>query len=420
MYVSLLNASRDKPALNCGAKEAAARAPHIVVGVTSSQTCLVLTGRLRVLRESGFRITLISSPGPILERLSLAEGVEAIAITHERAVAPLADLLSLFRLWRVLLNLRPDIVEFSTPKAGLLGLLAATFARIPHRVYLLRGLKLESQRGLKRLLLQATERIAAACAHIVLCNSPSLREQAIALHLTPEEKLQILGSGSSKGVDIERFHSGPTTVRARFGIPADAHVLGFVGRFTRDKGIPALIDAFDLILKTAPSAYLLMVGWFDKAEDAITPELRRRIASHPRIVCTGFVDDAAPYYRAMDLLILPTLREGFPNVVLEASASGIPVLTTNATGARDSIAPGETGLLVCSDAASISQTTLKLLSDPELCRCMGTAGRRRAAEQFLDRRIFSLTTAFYRELLQRGAVEDCSKAKSMDLAVPLP
>jgi glycosyltransferase involved in cell wall biosynthesis len=420
MYLSLLTASRDKPVLNCGAKEAAARAPHIVVGVTSSQTCLVLTGRLRALRESGFRITLISSPGAILERLSLAEGVDAVAIPQKRVVAPLADLLSLLRLWRVLLNLRPDIVEFSTPKAGLLGMLAATFARIPRRVYLLRGLKLESQRGLKRLVLQAGESTAAACAHIVLCNSPSLREQAIALHLAPEEKLQILGSGSSKGVDVERFYSGPTSLRERFGIPADAHVLGFVGRFTRDKGIPALIDAFDLILKTAPRAYLLMVGWFDKAEDAITPELRRRIASHPRIVCTGFVADAAPYYRAMDLLILPTLREGFPNVVLEASASGIPVLTTNATGARDSIAPGETGLLVCSDAASISQTTLKLLSDPELCRCMGTAGRRRAAEQFLDRRIFSLTTAFYRELLQRGAIEDRSKAKSMDLAVPLP
>ena len=418
MHVSFLKAFRDKPAFSRHA--AAAHAPHIVVGVTSSQTCLVLTGRLRALRESGFRVTLISSPGAILDRLRVAEGVDAIAIPLERAIAPLADLLSLIRLWRLLRTLRPDIVEFSTPKAGLLGMIAAALARIPRRVYLLRGLKLESESGLKRLLLLTTERIAAACAHTVLCNSPSLRELAIAFHLAPEEKLQILGSGSSKGVNVEKFHSGPSAMRNRFGIPADAHVIGFVGRFTRDKGIPALIDAFDLILEKAPRAYLLMVGWFDKAEDAIDPELRRRIARHPRIVCSGFVADAAPYYRAMDLLILPTLREGFPNVVLEASASAIPVLTTNSTGARDSIAPGETGLLVRADAVSISEAAWKLLRDPELRCRMGAAGRRRAAEQFLDRRIFSLTTAFYAKLLQREAVQDHIKAKSMDLAVPLP
>lgn len=419
MDVSLLKAFRGRSVFNHHA-EAGTRSPHIVIGVTSSQTCLVLTGRLRALRESGFRVTLISSPGPILERLSRTEGVDVIAIPQERAVALLADLLSLIRLWRLLHTLRPDIAEFSTPKAGLLGMLAATVARIPHRVYLLRGLKLESERGLKRLLLQATERIAAACAHTVLCNSPSLREQAIALHLAPKEKLQILGSGSSRGVDVEMFHGGPTTVRARFGIPADAHVLGFVGRFTRDKGIPALIDAFDLILETAPRAYLLMVGWFDKAEDAIDANLRRRIASHPRIVCSGFVADAAPYYRAMNLLILPTLREGFPNVVLEASASGIPVLTTHSTGARDSIAPGETGLLIRGDAASIAEAALKLLRNSELCRRMGAAGRKHVTEQFLNRRIFSLTTAFYRDLIQHGASEGRAKAKAMDLAVPLP
>lgn len=418
MRSSLLNLFR-RLIPNRGMSGPGAPAPHIVIGVTSSQTCLVLVGRLRALRESGFHVTLIASPGPMLDRIRASERIDVIPISFERAIAPLADLLSLVRLWRILGRLRPDLVEFSTPKAGLLGMLAATLARVPRRVYLLRGLKLESQRGLRRLLFWTTERIAAGCSHVILCNSPSLREQAIALHLADEAKLHVLGSGSSRGVDIERFSPGPTTVRERFGIPADDRVLGFVGRLTRDKGIPALIDAFELILKDVPRARLLIVGWFDRAEDAIDANLRRRIATHPRIVCTGFDADVAPYYRAMDLLLLPTLREGFPNVVLEASASEIAVITTHATGARDAVVPGETGILAAADPRSIADAALRLFGDPELCRRMGAAGRRRIADQFLQRRIFGLTAAFYQDLLRPEIGKSPSKAKAMDLAVPL-
>ncbi len=122
--------------------------------------------------------------------------------------------------------------------------------------------------------------------------------------------------------------------------------MGFVGRLTRDKGLPELVQAFDLILRAEPSARLLLVGWFDAAEDALDKELRARILNHPRMDCTGFVSDTAPYYRAMDVLVLPTWREGFPNVVLEAAATGIPVVTTECTGARDSVVPEVTGLLI--------------------------------------------------------------------------
>jgi glycosyltransferase involved in cell wall biosynthesis len=317
-----------------------------------------------------------------------------------RQIAPFADIVSLVRLWLLLRRLRPDVTEFSTPKAGLLGTLAAKLAGVPRRVYLLRGLKLERTTGYKRWILLAAERLAASCADVVLCNSASLRTKALALHLASGAKLRLVGDGSSNGVDTERFSPGPSDVRGRLGLPREGPVLGFVGRFTRDKGLPELIEAFDLILKVEPAAHLLLVGWFDAAEDAVDSQLRARIESHPSIVCAGYVADTAPYYRAMDVMILPTWREGFPNAVLEASATGIPVITTFSTGSRDAVLPEVTGLLIPPGyPQAICEAALKLLSDPGRRSRMGRAARAWVAEHFEDQRVLGLTVALYRDLL---------------------
>jgi glycosyltransferase involved in cell wall biosynthesis len=382
--------------------------PHIVVGITHPQTCLNLTGRLRVLRNAGFRVTLVSSPGELLYRTAEAEGVEAIAIPIERRIAPLADLVSLARLCWLLLRLRPEMVEFSTPKAGLLGTLAAYLCGVPRRIYMLRGLKLETTTGLKRLLLLATERMAAACAHVVLCNSESMRVEALTLGLAPAAKLHLLGEGSSNGVDIVRFSPGPSGVRDHLGLSREVPIVGFVGRLTRDKGLPELIEAFESILKAQPDARLLLVGWFDASEDALNDALRARILDHPRIHCTGFVADTAPYYRAMDLMVLPTWREGFPNVVLEAAATGIPVITTLSTGSRDSVVPEVTGLLIPPGyPEAISEAVLKLLRNPERRRRMGEAARAWVLEHFVDERVLGLAATFYKNMLaaEEGRVQ---------------
>lgn len=374
--------------------------PSIVLGITHSQTCLVLTGRLRALREAGFHVTLISSPGPLLDRIALHEGVDHLAIPMKRGMAPLSDLVSVVRLWRALRRLRPDITEFSTPKAGLLGNLAAWLCRVPIRIYLLRGLRLETSSGVKRQILSATERLAAACAQHVVCNSESLRAKALALRVAASGKLKLLGDGSSNGVDVERFSPGSTDVRKRLGLPSNAAVVGFVGRLTRDKGVPELIAAFDHVLKAAPDTRLLLVGWFDDSEDALSQDLRAYIDRHPRIVRTGFVADTAPYYRAMDVMVLPTWREGFPNVVLEAAATAIPVIATLATGSRDAVLPEVTGLLIPPGyPEAITEAVLQLLRDPERRRRMGTAARARVSELFVNERVLGLTVALYKSLL---------------------
>jgi glycosyltransferase involved in cell wall biosynthesis len=377
--------------------------PHIVVGITHPQTCLVLNGRLRALREAGFRVTLVSSPGELLDRTAASEGVESIAIPMQRRIAPIADIVSLARLWWLLLRLRPEMTEFSTPKAGLLGNLAACLAGVPCRIYMLRGLKLETSTGFKRRILLAAEKLTSACAQVVLCNSNSVRGEALALGVAPAAKLQLLGEGSSNGVDVERFSPGQSYVRERLGLPREAPVVGFVGRLTRDKGVPELVEAFDKILESEPQAHLLLVGWFDAAEDALDDNLSARIASHPRIHLTGYVHDTAPYYRAMDVMVLPTWREGFPNAVLEAAATGIPVITTECTGSRDSVVPEVTGLLIPPGyPEAICESVLKLLRDPERRRRMGQAAQAWVVEHYVNERVLGLTAAYYNGLLKQG------------------
>ena len=369
------------------------------MGVTHPQTCLVLGARLRALRGAGFRVTVTSSPGDLLERTAAHAGVEWAEIPMCREIAPLADLLSLVRLWRLLGRLKPDVVEFSTPKAGLLGTVAARLRGVPQRVYLLRGLKLETASGLKRRILLAAERLAAACAHAVLCNSESLRAQALELRVAPPAKLRLLGDGSSNGVDVDRFSPGPCDVRELLGLPRDALVVGFVGRLSRDKGVPELSTAFDAILAAEPRARLLLVGWFDSGDDALDGSLRARIENHPSIHCTGMVEDTAPYYRAMEVLALPTWREGFPNVVLEAAATGVPAVTTASTGSRDAVVPEVTGLLIPPGyPEAIAEAVLKLLRDPQRRRNMGQAARAWVIERYSEQRVLGLTAAYYKSL----------------------
>ena len=205
---------------------------------------------------------------------------------------------------------------------------------------------------------------------------------------------------------MERFSPGPSDVRERIGLPREVPVVGFVGRLTRDKGLPELIQAFDAILEAEPETHLLLVGWFDEAEDALDGSTRAYIVTHPHIHCTGFVDDTAPYYRAMDMMVLPTWREGFPNAVLEAAATGLPVITTLSTGSCDSVVPEVTGLLVPPGyPEAICEAVLKLLRDPERRRRMGEAAHAWIHEHYANERVLGLTAAFYKSLLRPPAAE---------------
>jgi glycosyltransferase involved in cell wall biosynthesis len=383
---------------------------RILIAVTSAMAWVFSERKIGMLRDAGFEPILVSAPGEQLQRIAVHFGVQYAAIRMRREIAPVHDLVSLWRLYRLMRQVRPTIADVGTPKAGLLGGIAAWFLGVPCRIYTLHGLRLETARGLKRILLTLTERTACACAHRVICMSPSLRQRAIELKLVSAEKAVVLASGSYGGVDVERFSpkvrdsAQEDHLAETLGIPRGAPVVGFVGRFTRDKGIQELIKAFSQLRRSWPTLRLLLVGDFEDG-DPVRPHIRQEIESHPCIIRTGFVSDTATYYRLMDLLVLPSYREGFPSAPLEAQACGLPVVTTTATGAIDSIVDGVTGFHVpVGNYQALATRIDQLLRYPELRSRMGQTGREWVVQCFRQEVVGQAWIEEYRRLLRgKGA-----------------
>lgn len=378
----------------------------LMMVVTSHVSVGLMSGQLRFLREAGFDVSVVSSPGPGLNAARENDGVKIYPVPMSREITGLPDIVSVWKLWRLMRRVRPMITAVSTPKAGLLGGIAAYLSRVPCRIYILRGLRCETALGWKRLCLVLAERVACYCAESVICVSPSLRDLAVSYRLASPDKFLTLGPGSSNGVDVDRF--APTQerilqaslMRAKLGIPAESPVAGFVGRLTNDKGVCELISAFLKLRIRFPDLYLVLIGGFEEG-DPIPIELRRLIAGDSQIVSTGTVQDSVPYYHAIDVLVLPTHREGFPNVVLEAQAAAKPVVTTRATGARDAVQDGVTGTLVPSgDVEALSLAIENLLRRPGVARKMGNAGYERVRAEFRQELVWMSLKAYLLHLLK--------------------
>ncbi len=372
------------------------RLPGLVVCATTAITpWAIMRGQLGYLRAAGFDVTLISAPGPLLQRTAQREGVTVRPVPMSREIHPARDLRSLGRLVRVYRRLRPDISLVSTPKAGLLAGIAAWLTRVPRRVYVLRGLRLETSVGARRVLLWAMEWVALHVAQDVVVVSPSLLARARALRLLGGHRGLVLGAGASNGVELERFESRPDRVTAAAAlresadIPAEAFVFGFVGRLAVDKGVRELASAFDSIAQAHSQAWLLVVGDRDESEPAELPaETVAILDRHPRVRRTGWLAEPAVAYLAMDALVLPTYREGFPNVSLEAAAAGRPVITTTATGAIDSIIDGKTGIAVpAGDTRALAEAMRQLLADPLGADELGRRGHEFVHDNFRSEQV---------------------------------
>ena len=361
-----------------------------------------LRGQIRYLCEQGFEVQVVSNPSDEAARFVAGEGASYVPVEMRREMAPLEDLRALWQLWRALRRLRPDICQVGMPKAGLVGGVAAWLARVPHRVYMLHGLRLETLSGAKHFLLRWAEWAACRTAHRVICVSDSLRQRVVEMGVVADGRAVVLGAGSANGVEVERFTASEElrvaarSVREGLGIPRDASVVGFVGRLTRDKGIYELVQAFEGLKKRYPDLYLLLVGPHE-AGDPVPHSTRMKMAIEPRILHVGAVDDTAAYYHAMDIVVLPSYREGLPTVVLEAGAAGKPVVGSQATGMSDAVDEGHTGLLVSvGDVNGFAAALARLLDDPESAAAMGRAGRERVVAEFRREAIWARLVEYYR------------------------
>lgn len=364
--------------VNTPAREPSRR-PRIVLAVTSAVSLILMKGLPAAFSDAGWEVHVVCAPqagGVIPETVG---DVTVHGVPMMRAPSPRQDIRSC-RAWvKLLRRLRPEVVFAGTPKAGLLGISTAWLVRVPTRVYHMRGLRLETTTGIARVLFWVLERVTIALATSVVCVSPSLRQRALQLRLGSPRKFVVLGAGSSNGVDTERFHPAREQesgdARFAFGLDSDAPVIGFVGRFHADKGIDVLLRASALLRDRGVPHQLLLVGGADDQTTAAAIT-RRSASSGVRCVVPGHLADTAAAYQAMDVFCLPSLREGFPNVVLEASASGLPTVTTDATGCVDAVADGVTGYRVAvGDAEALAEGLSQLLQDPDRRRSFGRAAR---------------------------------------------
>jgi glycosyltransferase involved in cell wall biosynthesis len=296
-------------------------------------------------------------------------------------------------------------VNAGTPKAGLLGMLAARALGVPVRIYLMRGLRLETETGALRAILATTERVASACATDVACVSPSLTRAAVDGGYAPARKARVVGQGSSNGVDEARF--APTASRradglertAALGIAPDDPLVVFVGRLVADKGIRELLRAFALVRRELPRAKLLLAGG-ELTGEALDPALVRLVKETPGVVTTGFIDDLAPYYARMNVLALPSYREGFPNVALEAAAAEVPVVGFRSTGVVAAVVDGATGRLVeRGDDAALARALLEYLASPARAEEHGRAARARVLASFRREAVWAAWLDVYRDRL---------------------
>ena len=349
----------------------------------------LLREQLRTIIALGCEVTLVATPNNELSETADDLGAKARGLYIKRAPSPFSDMCSLFHLWRFLRSEKFNIVHSTSPKAGLLTAIASTMARVPVRLHTFTGQPWVELVGWRRRVPRFCDRLTAMLATQVYADSPSQRDFLIAEGLVPPEKILVVGSGSIAGVDLRRFSRTTWSedmtrkTRGELGIPDNATVIVFVGRVTRDKGVVELISAFNELAASNSGLHLVLVGPLEPERDPLPAPALDLMQRHDRIHAIGFAPTPEKYLAAADIFCLPSYREGFGTVAVEAAALGLPTVVTEIVGLVDAVESGVTGLTVPpKDVAALAAALRELAGSVGRRAALGEAGRQRVHRLF--------------------------------------
>lgn len=366
-----------------------------IVRVTTVPTSLVAfcSGLASELSREGYEVVAVSSPGQELEQFARQEGVRAVAVPMERHISLLRDLRSLWRMTRVLRREQPSMVHSMTPKAGLIAMMAAWLCRVPVRVHTFTGLVWPTAHGLKRRLLMITDWLTCACATHIVPEGEGVKADLLNHHIT-RKPLEVLGHGNVRGIDLDYYYHATFEEK-----DSDLFTFVFVGRIVRDKGMHELAEAMRWL---AGRCRLILVGDLEQELDPIDEADKAFFETCPHIDMVGAQADVRPFYARAHALVFPSYREGFPNVVLEAGAMGLPCIVTNINGSREIIIDGKNGVVVePANAQALYEAMLRWIEYPAEAHAMARQARPLIASRFEQGYVRHCLKTFYHHILNR-------------------
>lgn len=376
----------------------------IRITTVSESMRTLLKGQLLFMSDF-YNVVAISSDSKYFDKMLEEQGgIRGIRLEMTREITPFKDLVALYKLVILLRREKPLIVHTHTPKAGVLGMLAAWIAKVPNRIHTVAGLPLLVTTGVKRRVLNLVERITYSCSTRVLPNSYNLKKIIIQEKLAAASKVSVLCNGSSNGIQTSYFNREALQetsfkIKSELCINCDSFVFVFVGRLVKDKGINELVNAFERLYKINQTITLLLVGPYEEKLDPLAPQTLKAIKSHNAIKHVGYQNDVRPYFKAADALVFPSYREGFPNVVMQAGAMELPSIVTDINGCNEIIIDNTNGVIIPpQDADALFSAMKKFIDNPEVASRMAKKSRPLIQSRYEQQDVWNAILEMYKSL----------------------
>lgn len=376
---------------------------------------VLLKGQHRFMSSKGFNVVGVAAPGKDLDEVSQFEEIQVHPLAMTRTISPFADLMSLWNFYNLCRKHKPTIVHSHTPKAGIIGMLGAKLAGVPIRLHTVAGMPLMESKGIKRKVLDFVEKLTYRAATKIYPNSRGLYDFILDNNFTQKDKLAVLANGSSNGIDTTFFSQAHFTesdnqhLRQSLGIDETDFLFIFVGRLVADKGLNELIAAFVSLSKSTASAKsvkLLLVGPFESELDPLNASTVIAIKNNLNIISVGFQKDIRPYMAISDALVFPSYREGFPNVVMQAGAMGLPSIVSDINGCNEIIIEGKNGTIIpVKDAQAIHTAMMRFIDDISFFNQLKLNARTMIADRYEQHVVWQAIFEEYHALLEeKGTV----------------